>query len=108
MLARTGRIGPVAALDVRTPGPVLRYLPTRLWLIGLGHLGQAYLFALGLLPYERPSDLHLLLQDDDIVTPSTESTSILTDAAIIGKKTCIANGGIYIEASHPKSVETCW
>ncbi len=73
-------------LDVRAPDPMLRYLPTRLWLIGLGHLGQAFLFALGLLPYERPSDLHLLLQDDDIVTPSTESTSIITDAAMIGKK----------------------
>ncbi|WP_448044391.1 hypothetical protein [Bradyrhizobium liaoningense] len=73
-------------LDARAPDPALRYLPTRLWLIGLGHLGQAFLFALGLLPYERPSDLHLILQDDDIVTPSTESTSILTDAAMIGKK----------------------
>lgn len=73
-------------LDVRAPDPALRYLPTRLWLIGLGHLGQAFLFALGLLPYERPSDLHLLLQDNDIVTPSTESTSILTNAAMIGKK----------------------
>lgn len=73
-------------LDVRVPDPVLRYLPTCLWLIGLGHLGQAFLFALGLLPYERPSDLHLLLQDNDIVTPSTESTSILTDATMIGMK----------------------
>ena len=31
--------------------PELRLLPSRLWLIGLGHLGQAYLGALGLLPY---------------------------------------------------------
>lgn len=73
-------------LDARAPDPALRYLPTRLWLIGLGHLGQAFLFALGLLPYQSASDLHLLLQDDDIVTPSTESTSILTDAAMIGRK----------------------
>lgn len=73
-------------LEVRAPDPALRYLPARLWLIGLGHLGQAFLFALGLLPYEHPSDLHLLLQDDDIVTPSSESTSILSDATMIGKK----------------------
>ena len=73
-------------LDARAPDPVLRYLPTRLWLIGLGHLGQAFLFALGLLPYERPADLHLVLQDDDIITPSTESTSILSDATMIGGK----------------------
>ncbi len=32
-------------------GPPLRYLPDRLWLIGLGHLGQAFLWALGLLDY---------------------------------------------------------
>jgi hypothetical protein len=73
-------------LDVRAPDPSLRYLPTQLWLIGLGHLGQAFLFALGLLPYDRPADLHLLLQDDDIITPSTESTSVLSDATAIGGK----------------------
>jgi len=36
-----------------------------LWLIGLGHLGQAYLRALGLLPFARPQDLSLILQDID-------------------------------------------
>jgi hypothetical protein len=73
-------------LDASEPDPALRYLPTRLWLIGLGHLGQAFLFALGLLPYERPADLHLLLQDDDIITPSSESTSVLSDPSLIGTK----------------------
>ena len=34
--------------------PALTYLPSRLWLIGLGHLGQAYLWGLGLLPYQDP------------------------------------------------------
>ncbi len=66
--------------------PELRYLPSRLWLIGLGHLGQAYLWGLGLLPYARPADVQLVLQDIDIVTPSTESTSILSDAGLIGVK----------------------
>lgn len=66
--------------------PVLEFLPSRLWLLGLGHLGQSFLWALGLLPFERPSDLHLVLQDIDVVTPSTESTSILTDTNLLGKK----------------------
>ena len=66
--------------------PELRYLPARLWLIGLGHLGQAYLWGLGLLRYPRPTGLSLVLQDVDIITPSTESTSILTDAALVGQK----------------------
>jgi hypothetical protein len=66
--------------------PALSLLPARLWLIGLGHLGQAYLWALGLLPFARPQDLSLVLQDIDIITPSTESTSILSDATLINIK----------------------
>ncbi|EQD31201.1 UBA/ThiF-type NAD/FAD binding fold containing protein, partial [mine drainage metagenome] len=66
--------------------PVLTYLPSRLWLIGLGHLGQAYLWGLGLLPYRDPAEVALVLQDIDVITESTESTSILTGAAMVGKK----------------------
>lgn len=64
--------------------PVLNYLPSQLWLIGLGHLGQAYLWGLGLLPYAVPGELTLVLQDIDSITPSTESTSVLTDASLVG------------------------
>lgn len=66
--------------------PPLTYLPSRLWLIGLGHLGQAYLWALSLLPYPNPAEVALVLQDIDVITKSTESTSILTDAAVVGEK----------------------
>lgn len=64
--------------------PKLRFLPSKLWLIGLGHLGQAYLWGLGLLPYSVPAKLELVLQDVDVITPSTESTSVLSDASQIG------------------------
>jgi energy-coupling factor transporter ATP-binding protein EcfA2 len=64
--------------------PALAFLPSRLWLIGLGHLGQAYLWGLGLLPYRAPGEVKLVLQDVDAITPSTESTSILTDGTLIG------------------------
>ncbi|MBC7283586.1 hypothetical protein [Hoeflea sp.] len=66
--------------------PALTYLPSRLWLIGLGHLGQAYLWGLGLLPYRDPAKVALVLQDIDVITDSTESTSILTDATMVGEK----------------------
>jgi hypothetical protein len=66
--------------------PVLALLPARLWLIGLGHLGQAYLWALGLLPFAPTQDLNLVLQDVDIISPSTESTSVLSDATLINIK----------------------
>jgi hypothetical protein len=66
--------------------PLLTYLPSSLWLIGLGHLGQAYLWGLGLLPYADAQTLKLVLEDTDLVTPSTESTSILTDVSMVGQR----------------------
>ena len=66
--------------------PRITCLPSRLWLIGLGHLGQAYLWGLGLLPYKDPGKLSLVLQDIDKITPSTESTSILSDETMVGQK----------------------
>ncbi|WP_439621288.1 ThiF family adenylyltransferase [Hyphomonas sp.] len=65
--------------------PALRYLPSDLWIIGLGHLGQAYLWGLGLLPYGRPASLNLVLQDTDKITASTHSTSILTKPDMTGQ-----------------------
>lgn len=73
-------------LGAQSGEPELTLLPSRLWMIGLGHLGQAYLWALGLLPYADPALLKLVLQDVDIITPSTESTSVLSDATLIGSK----------------------
>jgi hypothetical protein len=43
-------------LTAHVDAPVLRYLPSRLWLLGLGHLGQAYLWGLGLLPYAAAAE----------------------------------------------------
>ena len=62
-------------------GPDLRYLPTRLWLLGLGHLGQAYLWTLGFLPYQDRSDVELWLQDFDRVVEANRSTGLLVDAS---------------------------
>lgn len=67
-------------------GPEVAYLPSKLWFLGLGHLGQASLWALSLLPYERPEDVLLILQDIDTITSSTLSTSILSEPTMIGKK----------------------
>jgi hypothetical protein len=66
--------------------PDLEWLPSRLWLIGLGHLGQAYLWTLGFLPYDDPNELHLVLQDYDTLTRANDSTSLLTNSPIIGQK----------------------
>ncbi len=62
--------------------PKLELLPNSLWLIGLGHLGQAYLWVLSMLPYRNPEDLTLVLQDFDRLNLANESTSVLTTAAL--------------------------
>lgn len=65
--------------------PALVYLPSRLWLIGLGNLGQAFSWLLACLPYETPRDVHLVLQDYDRIAESNDSTSMLSWIADIGK-----------------------
>ncbi|HEX9990493.1 MAG TPA: thiamine biosynthesis protein ThiF [Chloroflexia bacterium] len=67
-------------------GPSLTYLPTRLWLIGLGHLGQAFLWTLGFLPYAQPAEVQLVLQDYDALVAANDSTSLLTTSALIGQR----------------------
>ena len=49
-------------------GPNLASLPADMWLLGLGHLGQAFLWTILMSPYENPADVHVLLQDFDEVT----------------------------------------
>lgn len=66
--------------------PSLEWLPSRVWLIGLGHLGQAFLWVLGFLPYADPSDVELILQDDDVLVDANLSTSPLTVPAMLGQK----------------------
>ena len=68
------------------PGPKSFVAPSHLWVIGLGHLGQAFLWALGLLPFANPGDVELTLQDFDALTKSNDSTSILTSLPLIGNK----------------------
>jgi len=68
------------------PGPALDSLPSKLWLIGLGHLGQAYLWTLGFLPYPAGSKVQLMLQDIDTLEDTNDSTSLLTNKTLIGIK----------------------
>ena len=74
-------------------GEPCRYLPKRLWLIGLGHLGQAYAWALALLPYEDRSAVDLVLQDFDSIVKANGSTGMLSDDSLVGqKKTRVVSG----------------
>lgn len=62
-----------------------RQAPARdLWLVGLGHLGQAYLWTTMLRGEARPALVRLT--DDDKVSTSSLSTCLLVDAADVGRK----------------------
>ena len=53
------------------------FLPGALWLIGLGNLGQAFLWTLSALPYADPAAVSLVLQDCDKVSEENWATSVL-------------------------------
>lgn len=66
--------------------PPLSFLPSRLWIIGLGNLGQAFAWLLAALPYPNPSEATMVLQDFDVMAPSNDSTSALSSMRHVGQK----------------------
>ncbi len=66
-------------------GPELKYLPSKLWFLGLGHLGQAFLWNTALLPYERRDETLILLQDFDRVVHGNWSAGLLCEQASPGR-----------------------
>lgn len=76
-------------------GPSLQFLPARIWLLGLGHLGQASAWSLGCLPYDQPAELEIYLVDFDTVVEANHATGLLTDESDIGTlKTRVAASGL--------------
>ncbi len=64
-------------LSPEAAGPPLTYLPTGLWLLGLGHLGQAYTWCLGLLPYADHANLTVYLMDTDTLVKGNLPSGLL-------------------------------
>ncbi len=58
--------------------PAMAHAPYAWWLVGLGHLGQAYAWVITLLGYGDSAAVEVVLQDTDHVTDSTHSTGVLT------------------------------
>ena len=65
--------------------PEISYLPSNLWIIGLGNLGQAFAWLLACLPYEQQDAPQIVLQDFDCLAPSNVSTSLLSFTRDTGK-----------------------
>jgi hypothetical protein len=72
-----------ASLDSTAPSHQDLARPGGLWLIGAGHLGQAYAWTLGFMP-AGPEPI--FLQDIDVVTNSTISTSMVSQRSDCGRK----------------------
>ncbi len=66
------------------PGPALAYLPSRAWLAGLGHLGQAFAWTYAWLPWERAHRPELWLVDDDILVDANLETCVLSEYGRLG------------------------
>ena len=64
-------------------GPDTTYIAPRLWLIGMGHLGQGILWSLGLLPV---TGLEVVLQDDQNAGEENEATGLLTRGDFLGRR----------------------
>jgi hypothetical protein len=63
--------------DPDAAGPQLGWLPSALWLLGLGHLGQGYAWSLGWLPYAALTDLTVFVMDTDVVNAGNRATGLL-------------------------------
>jgi len=72
-------------LSIDDAEPPISFLPSRLWIVGLGNLGQAYLWLLTCLPYRDYGDVEVVLQDYDRIAPANESTSVLTSEPMVGR-----------------------
>jgi hypothetical protein len=69
--------------QIAAPGDVEVLPQGSLWLVGLGHLGQAYAWTLG---FMAASSEPVFLQDIDTVSESTLSTSMLSQRANLGQR----------------------
>lgn len=63
-------------LNEAVRGPVLKFLPASVWMVGLGHLGQGFAWCWRLLPYRDQSKCEVLLQDFDTVNVANRSTGM--------------------------------
>lgn len=73
------------------------------WLVGLGHLGQAYAWTLG---FMQGDGVELVLQDTDVITTSTLSTSILSFASDMGRpKTDVVGAWLRDRGWHVRTLE---
>ena len=81
-------------LDANDPaalGAPVQFLPGDMWVLGLGHLGNAYLWSIATLPYVDSGAVELYLDDFDRVMVENTDTGVLFSGAHVGQyktRTC--------------------
>jgi molybdopterin/thiamine biosynthesis adenylyltransferase len=65
-------------------GPKDLNFPRNIWNLGLGHLGQAYIWTLGLMNCRDPKKVNFLLQDSDIVEAENFGSQVLSTEQYFG------------------------
>ena len=63
--------------DPAAQGPKVEVLPRELWVLGLGHLGNAYIWSLAALPYAEPEAVEIYLNDFDKVEAENFETGLI-------------------------------
>jgi len=72
-------------LDTMAIGHPVSFLPKKYWLLGLGHLGQAYIWTIGLLPYKIHEETTIILQDFDKIVEANWSSGLLCEKQDVRK-----------------------
>lgn len=67
------------------PGPKQFSLPNKVWFLGLGHLGQAYVWNLCFMPLGQ-SEPFAVLQDDQKIGEENFATSLLAVGGVLNRK----------------------
>ncbi len=71
--------------DADGRGASLAYLPSALWLLGVGHLGQANAWAIGSLPYGHDPGVCIGLVDPERAVTANLDTGLLLAAGDVGR-----------------------
>ena len=96
----------LAFSDPSALGIPVEFLPCDMWLMGLGHLGNAYLWSLATLPYPDSAAPQIFLNDFDKVESENVETGLIFEAsAIHSYKTRICGAWLEERGFQTKYVE---
>ena len=73
-------------LDHEAVGPEVTCFPSNLWVAGLGHLGQAYIWTMSLFNFSATDDYSFLLQDYDSIEEANLGSGLISFPFSLGKK----------------------